>query len=400
MNDSRPLLILRTERTGARFVYDALGATQATLRMVPADASLEQLHTHAEAIAAWKNEHPHGGVASLGDIPSLAHALAGQREPSVTGAGLRATLACLDKAWCRQRVTHDLGQLKTTVLRTGDDHVPRPGGPTPLGVMVKPIGGCASIGIVHTQPGEPAPPIAAPSGPIDALCRAYLGENEAGVVAVVEEYVSPDVPRVSVDGWVNGDGQPIPFAVSDNIYIDGEPERFDHQMLPTRLSAAAEAACWTLYRAVVERLAADYDLRDQFCDVEMFVFDADTDAPRAEVMEVNCRVHPNISPIFRRCLDGGDVLGAHLTPPQAAPTRRDLAGGLFYLWSAPGDDAGRPDPDAVARLEAENDVLACVFDDAGPKSNGWTCWGWLYVFADSADGVRALGERARTALMG
>ena len=43
--------------------------------------------------------------------------------------------------------------------------------------------------------------------------------------------------------WLDADGQPVRFAISDNVYGEGQPERFCHQMLPTHLSAEAQAAC-------------------------------------------------------------------------------------------------------------------------------------------------------------
>lgn len=384
------MLALGSARTGPRFVHDACGADGAEIMVIPAALPPEVRDPLVEQVVSWFDAHPDGIVVSLGDSPSIVHALAAVRRPALGGACLHPILAAMDKAWSRAVVTGTLGQLRNSVLRAGDERVPT-FAENDLPVMVKPIGGCASMGIVATHAGAVAPTMTLQADWLTDLRRANLGKNPLGedLVAVVEEYVSPEIPRVSVDGWVDQDGQAIPFAVSDNIYVDGEPERFDHQMLPTRLSPSAEAACWALYREVVASLATRYGLRSQFCDVEMFVYDRE-EPPRAEVMEINCRVHPNISPIFRGCLEGGDVFNAHRVAPTQRPRRRTdgrAAGGLFYIW-------GRPTSEGVAAVEAEMDAIACVFDRAGPKSGVHVCWGWLYIFGPTPEAVCARGAAA------
>lgn len=404
MPQTRPILALCTERTGPRFVEQACGAEGADRMVIPSDLDMAAVRGLAADVAAWADAHVEGRVVSLGDGPSVVHALAHATHPGVAplrGATLDPTLAALDKAYCREHVVGDLGALPTGVLEAGDARVPLLSAEDDGGmpVLVKPVGGCASMGIVKTVSGAEAPDVPVPDDPFTWLRRQRLPtDGDDARVAVVETYVPPEVPRVSVDGWVDTHGEPIPFAVSDNRYVDGEPERFCHQVFPSRLSPAAEEACWALYGAVVRRLAERHGLRDQFCDVEMFVFDHDTNAPRAEVMEVNCRVHPNIAPILRRCLTGGDVFAAHIAEPLARPAPTGLTGTLFYVWSETPGEAGRPDPEAVAALQSRDDVIPCLFDTPGPVSHGHTCWGWLYVFGEDREATLAEGRRLREGL--
>ena len=253
------------------------------------------------------------------------------------------------------------------------------------------------MGIVHTQTGARAPFIPNVSSYLSRMCSNHLPHQPEldDVIAVVEEYVPPTVSRVSVDGWVKEDGSPIPFAISDNCYIDGEPERFCHQLFPSQISAEGQQACWKLYQKVVAQLADTFQLRNQFCDVEMFVYDEEQ-PPRAEVMEVNCRVHPNIAPILRRCLNGGGIFEAHLTTPTVPKLKSGHCGALYYLWSDKNGSA--PNSEKIKQWEKSADVLACIFESAGPKSGEKVCWGWLYVFGESPKAVRELGSHIRTSI--
>lgn len=407
MTDEK-VLALGTARTGERFIREACGALHATIWTVASNLGGEETQQLAQKIANWGRENPNGAVISLGDEPSLIHGLARQKEPtikSLRGASLAAIVASLDKAYCRRNVTNEFGQLKNTVLYRGDQYVPKITNTEkqPLRVMVKPIGGCASMGITQTYTGEPTPSVPNSPSLLSTLRNDLLPPDNGleGVIAVVEEYIPPDIPRVSVDGWINEDGTIIPFAISDNCYIEGDPERFCHQLLPTQLSPKASEACWALYHNVVGKLISQFGLRSQFCDVEMFVYD-ETEYPRAEVMEVNCRIHPNITPIFKNCLHGADVFAAHLSPPDTRPRPRNdhrAAGGLFYLWSSRGGETGRPAQQDIESAENKEDILACVFDTEGPTVNGYTCWGWLYVFAASPTAVREIGHRVRQEIM-
>lgn len=396
-----PILALGSARTSRRFLRHACGATDAELMALP-EALPEALREEVlHEIVEWARAHPDGAVISLGDLPSVLHALAARRAPELPplrGACLEAILAGLDKAWARARLGAGLGQPGYALLRA--EHERLPGLPGAAGqpeqVMVKPLDGCASMGIHVGRTGQPTPPVRAPSGWLTKLRREHLGELGGGeVVGLVEAYVSAEVPRVSVDGWVRRDGEPIRFAISDNIGAPGEPERFDHQMYPTRLPEPARQACWALWEQVVARLVERHGLGGQCCDVEMFVHGAFGPEPRAEIMEINCRVHPNITPILRACTDAGDPIGAHLEPPGAHARRLpERAGGLFYIWS----HEARPAPLRAAEVEALEGgpgLLACPFEGPGPRSGERTCLGWLYVFAEDPAKVRERGRDAR-----
>ena len=210
-------------------------------------------------------------------------------------------------------------------------------------------------------------------------------------MGLVKAYVPVDVPRVSVDGWIDAQGHAHPIALSDNVYMPDHPEQFDHQMFPSHLDAQTQQACWDLWRAIAQHLARDYDLRDQCFDVEMFAIPATSEAPaRAHVMEINARLHPNITPALMRCVPGINPLTAHDMAEFPTPEFQG-AGGMFYVWT-PG-----PQPRWGA-LADDPHRLVCPFPQAGPEHQGQTCWGWLYQFAQTPAQVLKLGRQATCAL--
>ncbi len=385
-----------TPRQSLAFVQDACGAAGAQRIEASAEMDAAARERVVAGIIAWAEAHPSGAVVSTSDIPSVLHALAGARRPdlrALRAASLDAILATLDKAWTRRHVLAGLDGLPHALLTRDTDVVPSLGGSGE--VLLKPLDGCASVGITRSREGSKvdAGALRAPRGWLAALRRERLGADAEidAAVALVEAYVPDHVARVSVDGWVDDAGHAVPFAISDNVYAADAPDRFDHQLLPTRLSPGAQSACWTLWREVARRLARDHALTSQPFDVEMFVWD-DADASRVEVMEVNARLHPNITPVLQRCVPDSDPLAAHFDPPdhEVAPEATS-AGAMLYVWSADG----APDWSRLEASSHRDHLLASPFEGPGPRHGDLTCWGWLYAFAP--DGDLAL-ERGRAAL--
>lgn len=392
------VLAICTPRQSATFLRDACGLIKCT-RIEVEDAPTEDaVLAHIDAITRWARTHPEGFTIATSDTPSVLHALAAQQHPdlpALRGACLKPILATVDKVWARHRVVGDLGTLPATVMFADQTQIPTfEGEDGGAPAIVKPVDACASIGIQIARTGDTISLERAPSGWLRTLRREEVGIDDVydRAAATVEAYVAPQVPRVSVDGWIGADGTPHPIAISDNVYVDAEPERFDHQMFPTRLSPATQAACWSLWEAIAQRLHEMYGLHTQCFDVEMFAFEPeDGRPPRAEVMEINCRLHPNITPVLRRCLDGPDPLTAYTQDEWVEPEMAG-AGGMFYVWT-------RGEAPRFERLDAEDDALiVCPFTSAGQQSNGRTCWGWIYAFGEDRQEVLARGRAALGAL--
>ncbi len=363
------ILALGTERTTLRFLQVACGGGQSLERYVV--PSREPPWRHVQAVRRWLEQNPGGRIVSFGDPPSLVHALSG-----APGANLRATLASFDKIHSRTHLSP--GSLRYAPLRRGAAVAPS------IGVdelLLKPRFGTASQGLVRLRSGDRAPEIPPPPSWLEELYAREVPHWDSDAGALVEEYVPPEVPRVSVDGWVDNDGHAHLFGVSDNVYVDGEPERFRAQVFPSLVSPQGHLV--RLYREVAARLADQYGLRSQFLDVEMFAF-----PDRAEVMEVNCRVHPNISPVLDHCLEEANVFQWHQQPSRKAPRARpETAASLTYLWS----DANRPW--LCPAVDDDTSTVTCPFDCDGPRVGDQICRGWLYSFGEEREAVLAEGQR-------
>jgi len=391
------VLALCSERQSMTFLREGCLVPGVERVVVTGDESDDERERVLEHVIAWARAHTEGRVVSLGDAPSVVHALAQSRAPELEAlrhASLNAIIATLDKAFARREIAASFGSLAFAELRLGDEVIPAPGHLRPgAPVIVKPLAGTSSMGLHVSEAGAPAPEVSSSGGQVSRLIARRFGRHaiDPEVVGLVEEYVPADVPRVSVDGWIDREGRALRFAISDNIYVEGEPERFSHQMVPTHLSETASAACWELWEAVAKTLSEHHGLRDQFFDVEMFVFEGDE--PRAEIMEINCRVHPNITPVLARVCRGAHTMRAHFDDPVDHASVGDgvyRAGAMFYVWSEPGASL---DEGAIDGVETSCDVLACVFDGPGYVSGGLQCRGWLYVFGDDHAEVLETGTR-------
>ncbi len=375
-------LVLSTPRQTLDFIRDACDVPHAERLVVDRLEDVTRRRELVQKTIAWAEEHPEGAVVSLSDDPSLVQALAYEERPDLAalrGASLDAILATVDKSWARVNVVRDDGALDFAVL-TDEARLPTHLGPR---VIVKPLAGCASVGVEVCEAGMPVPALPHIENWTADLRRRRLGEGIEGATALVETYVEPDVPRVSVDGWINADGQPIPIAISDNIYVDGKPETFDYQIFPSRIGKGAEARCWSLWKTIASRLVDEFGLRHQPFDIEMFVFE---DEPA--VMEINCRLHPNITPVLRRAL-GIDLFAWHGQEHPSMPEVQYGAGAMVYVWSPEGSEPRWQE--LIGALD-HGEILS-RFDGPGPASGPMVCWGWLYVFGDDRD---AVVERVRS----
>lgn len=368
------VLALCTSRQTLDFVCDACNVEHAERLLVDRLANVEHREDLVTRTIAWAEAHPDGAVVALSDGPGLVQALALDRRPELAalrGASLDAMLATVDKAWARMNIVQDDGALRFKVL-TDETTLPTDLGPR---VIVKPLAGCASIGVEVCEAGMPVPALPHIENWTAELRRRRLGKDVRGVegaTALVEEYVGPEVPRVSVDGWISASGVPIPVAISDNIYVDGSPETFDYQCFPSRIGESAEAECWKLWKIIASRLVDEYGLRHQAFDIEMFVLD---EGPA--VMEINCRLHPNITPVLNRCL-GIDLFAWHRDEHPTVPGNRNSAGAMVYVWAPKGEE---PQWSTLISGLRYGEVLS-RFEGAGPESGPMVCWGWLYVFGD------------------
>jgi hypothetical protein len=386
------VLAICTSRQSESFLRDACGLHNVRRLEVGESPSRADIAAFVERVESWLEQHPDGTVISTSDIPSVIHALATRSRPN-RGACLAPILATLDKVWARANVLDGISDLAWSAISAGSRRIPDIDSDE---VIVKPVDGCASAGVYKTAPGRAFRSTHAPNPWLRALRRRELGDAPIvdDAVAIAEAYVPPYVARVSVDGWIDADGTPRGIAISDNRYVDGDPERFDYQLYPSRLSDEARAVCWDLWNDIAMRLADEYGMRAQCFDIEMFAWEPDDGHPaRADVMEINARLHPNITPVLRRVLRGGDPLGLQVGRPWRAPERVG-AGAMFYVWT-------RGEEPRFDRVDSTDDVVACPFSTGSEIAvRDHICWGWLYVFGDEPEAVVARGKRLRKRIVG
>jgi hypothetical protein len=381
------VLAICTSRQSESFLRDACGLRNVRRLEVGESPSRSDVDALVERVESWMEKHPDGTVISTSDIPSVIHALATRGQPN-HGACLAPILATLDKVWARAHVLDGIADLAWSAISAGSRRIPDIGSDE---VIVKPVDGCASTGVYKTAPGRAFRSTHPPNPWLQALRRRELGDDPIvdDAVAIAEAYVPPYVARVSVDGWIDADGTPRGIAISDNRYVDGDPERFDYQLYPSRLSDELRAACWTLWNEIATRLVDDYGMRAQAFDIEMFAWDGEGGRPvRAEVMEINARLHPNITPVLRHAIDGADPLELQVGEPWKTPNRVG-SGAMMYVWT-------RGDEPRFERVDGEKGVVACPFTAGSEYTvRGHTCWGWLYVLGDETEDVVERGRRLR-----
>jgi hypothetical protein len=377
---SPEFLAICTPRQTAEFLA-ACGVDAERLEVESA-AKPAQREVYVQQVLEWLACHPAGQVVSWSDHPSVIHALAAARKPGhpgLSGASVAAVLATIDKAWTRADVVPEAGNLRWELAHDGGV---APAFEANRPVFFKPLDGCASAGVKRLEPGEPIPKVAAGSWlePLQAEFIDMAAPYDREAIGLVEEYVAPDFPRVSVDGWVAADGAVTAIAVSDNCYDPERPEQFLYQRYPSALSPGAQWACKELYRVVAERLVARYGLREQPFDVEMFVMRDLQGVPRPVVMEVNARLHPNITPILHRAFYGLDLFDWHRTGPRSI-SETGLGGVMWYVWG------GRQalDEERIRRRLEPFDSRLCMWSEPGARSGDRYCWGWCYLFGDDVD---------------
>ena len=241
------------------------------------------------------------------ELYSAALAELQQRKPcdfadlgQLTGANFLCYQLATNKLACRKLVA-GCSSMKAEPVMSDDVNLPD------LGVegFFKPLAECGSKGVFRVEKGAfVANPLKGTLNPISKVSDrvkellSHVKElepyNDHKLVGLVEEYANPEKRRtVSIDGWLH-DGKVHHYAISENIYVQGAPEKFDSLVTPAPfVSAAIEKKLWHLYDTVAGDMIRR-GLCNQFFDVEAFIFPDGNVA----VMEVNCRTFSNQLPIF------------------------------------------------------------------------------------------------------
>jgi len=236
-------------------------------------------------------------------------------EERLRGASFLCNFIATNKLACRDLLA-GCGGIRYGVVRSEDEFLPSIG----VTSFFKPLALASSTGVRRCEFGiqennplwEEAKKTASPlllTSPLSTPMIRRLASRhkelvpylDEGVVGIVEEYVAPSKCRkVSIDGFVCR-GEVTHYCISANVYKEDRPEVFDSLVTPAQdLTAAEIAASWELFDTVAADLMRR-GLRDQFFDVEAFVYTSSkTKTVRVEVMEVNCRPYSNQLPIFSR----------------------------------------------------------------------------------------------------
>lgn len=198
-------------------------------------------------------------------------------------------------------------------------------------LILKPVMGTASAGVKKVHAGDPNPwQESRPDNLLNGSFKLQLIEHYShyrDVVGIVEEYVPPYVKKITADGWIQS-GIVGRWCLTDNIYLEAEPEIFDCLNVPSvMLSEVETEACWQKFEEVARDLADNHDMDNQFIDVELFVFSDE----RIEVMEINTRITANTQPNFSWVLDNGDVCNAMIALQTGIPLIQPLHNGKYSV---------------------------------------------------------------------
>lgn len=194
-------------------------------------------------------------------------------------------------------------------------------------LILKPVMGANSAGVKKVRAGDTNP--WQESRLDDLLSESFELQllehypHYRNVVGVIEEYVPPCIQKVTADGWIQN-GVVGCWCLTDNVYLEAEPETFDCLNVPSvRISEAEAEACWQKFEEVVQDLADNHGIDNQFIDVELFVFPGG----RIEVMEINTRITANTQPNFSWVLDNGDVCNAMIALQTGQPLMQPVHNG-------------------------------------------------------------------------
>ena len=172
--------------------------------------------------------------------------------------------------------------------------------------ILKPVSGTGSVGDIrvlrnfgHCQLANPYRGAinADDSSAFDDIVTSIFPEAR-GIVGLLEEYVPNTVRKATVEGVIQN-GVVHAFTISDNVYCEDEPEKFNYLCVPTQhLSPEEQESCRKLYAKVLHSLWKKFGLDNQFVNIEMFIFDDGT----VKVMEINGRMSANQILSFRNAL--------------------------------------------------------------------------------------------------
>mmetsp|Transcript_30907 Transcript_30907/g.57876 ORF Transcript_30907/g.57876 Transcript_30907/m.57876 type:complete len:458 (+) Transcript_30907:58-1431(+) len=310
------------------------------------DSSADMFDIEAHVAELVAKMEAHGApipVLSATDSMMIVHAMAKDalkddpRFASLTGASMCATILCDHKLLTRALVP-GCGSIRYKGVRSTDEVVPAIDG-VESDMILKPIAALGSVNVHKVRAGQPSPFYGLRDESAGALHKAtFLHVERFGAtvpdakecIGLLEEYVSPHVKKVSVDGAFCR-GVVIPWCISDNIYRQDSPEVFEALETPSSLCSPAEQAkIWEVFSEVAHGLhsLSDGDFDCQFICIEMFVFDS----TRVEVMEVNIRISANQLPVFHRVMDGGCPLLAQVQMQSPNPTvKAPVPNGLFAI---------------------------------------------------------------------
>ena len=147
-------------------------------------------------------------------------------------------------------------------------------------------------------------------------------------IVLIEQYV-PSVTRCCVDGCVY-DGEILIWGISEVNSYTGFPESIADFLFPSLLSQEIQVNLKEQYINIVNKLI-DYGFNRQFINVEFFVKEDGS----LKLIEVNGRLSPVSTTIYRQCLINGDPYGALLKMSQneqpKKPKWNNLYGALFYV---------------------------------------------------------------------
>jgi hypothetical protein len=162
--------------------------------------------------------------------------------------------------------------------------------------------------------------------------RTYCNVNQYPLldkdILLIEQYI-PSITRCCVDGCVY-DGEILIWGISQVHSYPNRPESIADFIFPALIDEATQSVLEEEYVAVVERVIK-YGFNRQFINVEFFVMENG----EVELIEVNARLSPVTTRLYRECLKNGDpyevLLRMSANERPAKPVWNGLYGVVFYV---------------------------------------------------------------------
>ncbi|EAW38065.1 acetyl-CoA carboxylase biotin carboxylase subunit family protein [Lyngbya sp. PCC 8106] len=304
---------------------------------------------YLEECRQYIKQHNIQVVLATRDIPSLLQAQLSQEFEHLRGPSVESSFLCLHKYYTHQQINFPSSEYAICLLETGknlSEYIQEIDIPFPW--IMKPCTGACSSSILKVNNTQEANNgiefyqefVIDNLNYLSPFLSAYLDSDKYPLInsnsILIEEYINfPH--KCCVDGCVSN-GEILIWGISDGHYYSTKPECFADYTFPSTLPLSIQKKLNQGYKRIIEILI-EYGFDNQFVDVEFFV----SNKGEIKVMEINGRMIPISTSLYRQCLNHGDpytaIISICMGEKPKNPTLNGLVGGIFYLTTFAKDIA-------------------------------------------------------------